>query len=113
MPHKSYLAFHRQRHALSNKEVAELLAVHHSVTSRVERGARHPNLSVALGLEVILGKTPRELFPDLYQAIEEAVINRAADFERRLIGASGERAEHQRALLLKMIERSLANCSDL
>lgn len=105
MPHQTYLAFHRKRHAVSKREIAQLLAVDRSVVSRVERGERHPSIHLALGLEVIFGKSPRELFPDLYRMIEEAVINRAAEFEKHLAGKSGKDAESQRALLLKMVER--------
>lgn len=106
MPHHTYLPFHRKRFALLVEDLSELLGVDHATISRVEAGDRSPNIHLALGLQVVFGEAPRDLFPDLYRAIEEAVINRAVDLDGRLVGKTGETVARQRALLLAMVTRS-------
>lgn len=102
----TYLPLNRKRYALLVEELAKLLGVDHAVVSRLEAGERSPHIQIAIALQVIFGIAPRELFPDLYRAIEEQVINRAVEFERRLAGKAGRRGVLRRALLQSMVERS-------
>lgn len=108
-PHHNYVRRNRKRHALSADELAALLGGNsHSFIARIERGIREPAFDTALGLQVIFGFAPAELFPDLFARIEDAVMARAADLNRSLEGKVDPASEAKRRLLFAMIERAKA-----
>lgn len=45
--------------------------------SRFERLARHPNLEIAFACQAIFGVSAHEIFPGIYQKVEQEVIARA------------------------------------
>jgi len=70
----NYVRTFRQRFALSAKEVGALLGQRGpSAVCRYERGDRLPRLEEALALEVVFGQSPRQLFPEFYEHVEERV----------------------------------------
>ena len=74
----SHLRTHRKRIRLSQQELAFLLGCERrEKIARIERFSRKPNLEVALASEVIFEVPIREIFPDLYAAVETSVIERA------------------------------------
>ena len=74
----NYLRANRKRLGLSQEEVSFLLGVvSSSKVSRYERFARDPSLETALAFEAILQRPVRELFPGLYQNVQEKVAARA------------------------------------
>lgn len=82
-----YLHAYRLRSALSEQELATLLGVKSaSNISRVETGARKPTIETALICQVLFDIPPAELFPKLYDDIEEAVMRRVHTLHERLQG---------------------------
>ena len=91
---------------LSQDELAELLDVSQGRVSRYENGEEHPALSVVLALQVIFGRSPRTLMAALYESVEEAVVGRAAAFERRLAGKRDYGSVRKQHLLSAMMQRA-------
>ena len=107
MSHLNYLALHRKRWALSQRDLALLLGhASRSVVSRLELGHGRPSLTFAIRCEAVFGVGVAELFPDLYEENRELVMRRAADLDRRLHGHGGVVADRQRRLLREMVERT-------
>lgn len=106
MPYNAYLRQLRVKWTLSQQELAELLDISQARISRYEKGEEHPTLSLAFGLQVIFGKSPRSMFSHLYSTVEEGVMGRAAEFERRLIGRSDFPSMKKRQLFEAMMARA-------
>jgi DNA-binding XRE family transcriptional regulator len=67
----------RKRHSLSEDELAYLISQRsHTTISRIEVGRRWPNLAGALALQVLFRQHPRQMFPGLYEAVEDGVMRR-------------------------------------
>jgi transcriptional regulator with XRE-family HTH domain len=74
----NYLRANRKRLALSQDEVAFLLGTQNGAkVCRYERFVREPSLETALAYEVIFKRSVSELFPGLYQKVEQEVAARA------------------------------------
>ena len=74
----NYLFPNRQRLALSQDEMAFLLGIQDGATvCRYEAFDRNPSLETALAYEAICRRSLSELFPGLYQKIEQHVAARA------------------------------------
>lgn len=106
MPHHTYVRRNRLRWALSQGELAALIGVSQSIISRCETPAYAPDASVALGLQVVFGHSPRALFPGLYSSIENAVMANAADLDRALGRKRDHASETKRRLLTGMVHRA-------
>lgn len=104
--HNTYLRRLRCRWMLSQDELAELLNVSQGRISRYENGEEHPTLSVVLALQVVFGRSPRALMEALYESVEEAVVGRAAGFERRLAGRKDFASVKKQHLLSAMMQRA-------
>jgi len=75
---QNYLLANRKRLTLSQNEVAFLLGTNSGgQVCRNERFVREPNLETALTYEVIYKRSVSELFPGLYQKVEQEVAERA------------------------------------
>ena len=82
-----YLHTYRLRSALSEQELATLLGVKSpSNISRIETGARRPTIEAALACQVLFDIPPAELFPRLYDDVEEAVMRRVHKLHEGLQG---------------------------
>lgn len=107
MHHPNYLAALRQRNALSEQELADLVGyASRSAVYRFERGERRPTLRFALACEVVFGEDPRKVFPGLYAKIEDAVLAHAARLDEAVRNQKGAAAARKRKLLLEMVERA-------
>ena len=74
----NYLRANRKRLALSQDEVAFLLGNQNGAqVCRYEQFDRVPSLETALAYEVIFKRSVSELFPGLYQKVEQEVAARA------------------------------------
>src|ERR1039457_6727515 len=74
----NYLRANRKRLALSQDEVAFLLGTQNGAkVCRYERFVREPSLATALAYEAIFKRLVSELFPGLYQKVEQEVAARA------------------------------------
>jgi transcriptional regulator with XRE-family HTH domain len=83
MTHTHELRVHRRAHRLNQDELAHLLGVTPSMIVRMEQGAKSQlaDIEAMLGLEIVFGKSPSQIFSALYAAVEEAVVRRAAALE--------------------------------
>jgi len=106
MPYNAYLRQLRVKWMLSQGELAELLDISQARISRYEKGEEYPTFSVALALQVIFGKCPKSIFSHLYSIVEEAVMGRTAEFERRLINRSDFPSMKKRQLFEAMMGRA-------
>lgn len=98
---------HRLRWALSQQELAALMGKRsHSAIHRYEQDGTPPPLDVIIGYEVIFGASLRELVPNRFREVEEAIIGRAATLWSELEGRSDHGAARKRELLLDVISRA-------
>jgi transcriptional regulator with XRE-family HTH domain len=92
-----YLMSHRRRCGFTQPELAKLLGCNSaSVVLRFEKGKRHPDLATAFACEVLFGISAVELFPALFERIEDEALTRAYDLYHRLQG------ERSKAIRLKL-----------
>lgn len=77
----NYLRTHRNRHALSQHEVAYLMGGHgagmSSKMSLDENQGRETGLRAAMAYEIIYGTPVRELFAGVYEEVQQEVLERA------------------------------------
>lgn len=108
---QNIVSLYRNRWRLSQKELGLLLGLRSiSTVSRLETGERLPTKAELLALEIIFGASPKTLFSEYYQHMEEAVMRRAAAFYAKLDGRTSAGASMKRKLLDGMIAR--ANIAD-
>ena len=75
----------RKRWALTQPELAELLGYRgRSHVSRLENCRSTPTTRTLLALEMIFGKGPYALFPELYDQIEETTVRNLYQMQQRL-----------------------------
>lgn len=96
----------RKRWMLSQGELAELLGLDQASISRLENGETQPVLATVLGFQVIFGCTTRSLVPALYDAVEDAVMRRGAELERRVANKTDYGSIKKRQLLEAMMHRA-------
>lgn len=108
----NYVRTHRQRHALSPGDLALLINQENATAiSHYESGRRVPTLEGALALQVVFGLAPREMFPDFYEYVQDAVMRRAAELYGKLEGLTDRRSVARRGLIEEMPRR--ASTSDI
>jgi hypothetical protein len=76
---------------------------------RIEKCGQMPGGKIALGFEVIFGVPPQEMFPGLYEHIEETIMARAARLHDQLDGKTDRKSVRKRELLSEMMKRATAN----
>ena len=109
MTHLNYLSLHRKKWALSQRELAGLLGhASRSVVSRLELGGGRPSLRFALACQAVFGLGVADLFPDLFDQHQDAVMRRAAAFDAQLRGRTDPASVRKRELLAAMVERALS-----
>jgi transcriptional regulator with XRE-family HTH domain len=91
---------------LLQEELADLVSVSQTAISRIERGSSSADLETALGLQVVFGRSPRALFPDLYRKVEEQVMRKATKLDRALARRTDADSGKKRQLLEDMTERA-------
>lgn len=106
MSYNSNLRGLRARWCLSQDELADLLGIDRTRISRYEKNEETPTLSTALGLQVVFNEQPRRLFHRMYELVEEAVMQRAAELERGLDGQNDYAATKKHHLLDAMMARA-------
>jgi transcriptional regulator with XRE-family HTH domain len=96
----NYVRTYRRRYALTEEELGFLLGLRgHSAVSQYESGERNPTLETALGLQVLFDQQPRQLFPGLYEKVEDRVMTRIAKLLGRLDGKRDQRSQAKREFL--------------
>lgn len=108
MKHTHELRVHRRAHHLNQEELAHLIGVSPSMIFRIERGARAQlaDVEAMLGLEVVFGKSPSQIFSAFYGAVEEAVMRGAAELEAVWTRLDDQKAKSKIALLHDMVGRA-------
>ena len=79
MQHKlpCYLATFRENWALTQQELATLLGYKsHRQVSRLEQSACPPKSDAMLATELLFGLPPREMFPGLFDEVEDQAVTR-------------------------------------
>jgi transcriptional regulator with XRE-family HTH domain len=106
----NYVRTHRGRHAVTLKDVAFLIG-HKSGSpiAQIERGDGPPSIKTALALQIVFGAAPRELFPGLYETVEDEVMRQGHAFRATLDGKTDPASNAKRDLIDEMAARSLAN----
>ena len=109
MNHTHELRVHRRTHRLNQDELAHLIGVSPSMILRMEQGARAQlaDVEAMLGLEVVFGKAPSQIFSALHAAVEEAEMRRAVELEevwRRL--DDDPKAKAKLTLLQEIVRRA-------
>src|SRR4051812_41658922 len=84
MKHLTRVRQARKHHSLTQGELAHLLGIYQGNISRLESGATPPDIETAFSLQVIFGLSPHDLFPALFDKIEDTVMRRGAVLDRRL-----------------------------
>ncbi len=91
---------HRNEGALCSDELATLIGIKsHTSISQYESGDTRPSLEHAFALQIVFGKEVRELFPGLFEGVEEGVMIRAREFLVLLEGLTDPWSRRKRELL--------------
>ncbi len=95
----------RKRHGLTQGDMAFLLlgSKDGAGVSRYERGAREPNFRTALAWQAIFGIPAHELFPGIYEEVEQEVRQRAHLLSERLEASKANRSGWYKRKLLATI----------
>lgn len=102
----NYVRTQRQRHALSEEELALLINQRaKSSIALIESGDRLPTLESAFALQVVFGIELRQLFPDYYEQVEDGVMRRASLLHETLEAKDDARSLTKRELLEAMASR--------
>ncbi len=82
------LRTHRRRHGFTQRQVALLLGCRAgSKASRYERGVRVPTLETILAYELVFGVPARDLFPEVFAAIQAGLTDRVRALYQELDAA--------------------------
>lgn len=101
------LRVHRRAYGLNQDELAHLIGVSPAMIQRMETGAKAQlaDLEAWLGLEVVFGKSPSEIFSALFATVEEAVMRRAAELEAIWRALGDAKSRVKLGLLDEMVAR--------
>ena len=101
----NYLRTERLRSGLSQREFGELMGLSGSRVALAESDQRAQSIRVVLMAEIIFGRPHRELFPELVESMEDAILLRAAAIESRLSTRTDPVSKRKRAHLNALINR--------
>lgn len=95
-----------KRHGLSRINLAQLVGYKSRKSlNRIANGRRKPTLETAFALQIIFGFVPHELFPGLFERVEEGVMRRGQELHVLLEGLDDSRSTAVRELLEAMPTR--------
>lgn len=101
-----YLRTHRRQWGLKQKELARLVGRGHERVADVELAKAEPNAAEILAYSVLFGAAPADLFPALYEKVEERLIEAAYCLDEALKGEASPRAQRIRQLLRAALDRA-------
>lgn len=96
----------RKEFALTQSELADLLAISQTNVSRIEGDEEPAALEAALGLQVLFNVEPRLLFNRRYRKVEDAVMRRAAQLDRRVAQRTDLASVKKQRLLAAVVKRA-------
>lgn len=112
-PVHSYLRTHRRTWGLTQKELAFLLGRKSPThVSRLEKRKRMPSIDIVLACEILFGVTSKEVFPALYEEIEDSVMTRAAAFYEELEHKTGRAALRKKEFLSAVLRRAITRLNE-
>lgn len=95
----SYLKTNRLKAALSQAELGKLLGFTADAVSKYELEQRGISAKVLIATEIIFGASAADLFPALYEAVEEELGPRALSLHGALAGREDPASKKKRALI--------------
>lgn len=113
MPHVNFIRFNRNRCALTQNELADLLDISQSTLSEMELLGETAGLESALALQIIFGTQPRQMFAALYARIENAVMTRAALLDEKLRHKIDVKSQRKLRTLAAMVKRATSKANEL
>src|SRR5688500_9601888 len=104
----NYLRVRRRQWALTQKELAFLFGYQNeAIVSRFERHERRITLSIAFACQLIFRAEPREIFPGLFEHVEDGVVRRMLElYERLKQGKPSKRSLAKLELLHEALARA-------
>jgi transcriptional regulator with XRE-family HTH domain len=103
---KTYLRTFRRRWGLTQTELAFLIGIKsNTLVSRFEELKRTPSLSASFACEIIFDASPIELFPGLFDDVQEAVYLRANELYEELQGSSSKATRTKLDFLESVLSR--------
>jgi DNA-binding XRE family transcriptional regulator len=91
--------------AFTQADVGSLLGLSADAIYNYEEGRRSPSLAVALGLELVFGKSLSQLYPDTALAVAEKMIGPLQTLSIRVEGKTGAKADAQREAIASLSDR--------
>lgn len=102
------LRTYRRMWGLNQEELAQLLGRRGgNQVSRLEHGERVPTLEVALACEILFGVIPGEMFPQVYETMEERLMRRLKAFGDQVQTEHGAEADRKREFLELCLGRAV------
>lgn len=105
--HRGYncIRAYRKQAELSQRDLAHLIGYNSRMSVfRLEREGHLPTVDTVIACQIIFGASTQELFPDLYQEIEQITKERARELLKEFIPSPEEIARKRRSLE-ELIER--------
>ena len=97
----NYLYARRREWALTQEELAFLFGYgSDAIVSRFEGSARKIPLRIAFACELIFGSEPKDLFPALFEQVEEGVVRRMYELYEQLNRAEPSKKTETKLRLL-------------
>jgi DNA-binding XRE family transcriptional regulator len=110
----NYLRVHRRTWRLTQDELAFLLGYFdQSIIARLERGERAATLAVAHACELIFGVELRELFPALFESVEEGILARLHELRERVAEARELGASEKTLVKLELLQHAIGRVTAL
>ena len=101
------LRTHRKKWALTQRELADLIGIaSQQHVSHVERSMIVPGIKVVLALEIVFGVCAKQLFPKLFDEIEDEVVRNLYQFGERLKSNVSKAAARKRQLVAEALSRA-------
>ncbi len=113
MPHPNSIRFNRNRSALTQNELVDLLDLSQSTLSEMELLAETTSLETALALQLVFGTQPRHMFAALYARIENAIMPRAAALDEKLRHKTDAKSQRKLRTLSAMVKRATSQTTEL
>lgn len=102
-----YLRTHRRQWGFTQRELARLIGRGGPErVSDVERTKARPNAAEILAYSVLFGVPPGDIFPALYEGVEERLIEAAYSLDEELKDDPAERTRRVRKLLRQALARA-------
>jgi hypothetical protein len=99
---KSYLHVRRRQWRLSQKELAFLLGHRtESIISRYEHRERQMTLPIAFACSLIFGVEAKDMFPKLFEEVEDGVVRRLYELYNRLKAGKPSKKKDAKLRLLE------------